>query len=129
MNSDMLHPLFNYDCKSVGWICPDLYVFDLDMKWIAFLHKEHAWAAVSGDWLGPMDGLNCLDQKGHVVAWNPLSRFRVSFMPSRPARPARPVAPEAFAKPVRPARPPRPVTPLVGWSQLSFASWVAQVAR
>ena len=128
MNTDVLHPLFNYDCKLVGWIRPECHVFDLDMRWMAFLYQGHAWSAISGEWLGPMDGLNCLDHKGQVVAWNPLSRFRMSFMPSRPSRPVRSAPPEASVAPARPARPARPVTPLVGWSQLSFASWITQKA-
>ena len=126
MNTVLLHPLFNYDCKLVGWIRPECHVFDLEMRWMAFLYQDHAWSAGSSEWLGPMDGLNCLDHKGQVVAWNPLSRFRMSFMPTRPSRAVRGEPPATCVAPTRPARPPRPVTPLVGWSQLSFVSWNTQ---
>lgn len=41
------------------------------MRWAAYISGGNAWSTSSGYWLGPSDGLTCLDQSGAVVAWNP----------------------------------------------------------
>ncbi len=52
----------------MGWLEPDRHIFALNMNWVAFLQDGHAWSSNTGNWLGPVDGFNCLDREGRVVA-------------------------------------------------------------
>lgn len=122
----MLYPLFDKECDLVGWISPGQHIFDTDMEWVAYISRNHAWSAESGDWLGAVRGLICLDQAGCPVAWNPKEVVTGTAKPATPARAARAARPARPARPATPARPARPATPAGGWSKLSFFGWFAQ---
>ena len=121
-----MFPLFDKDAELVGWIKPGGHIFSLEMEWLAFISNGHAWSANSGDWLGPVNGYNCLDQNGKVVAWSTGHPASGSVRPVRPVRAVRAVRPVRPVRPARPVRPVRPVTPVGGWSQMSFGQWVTQ---
>lgn len=87
------------------------------MNWVAYIKNSHAWSANSGNWCGPVNGYNCLDQNGKVVCWNSNQAVQGSVKPARPVRAIRAV---------RPVRPVRPVTPIGGWSTQDFQIWVNQ---
>ena len=119
----MLFPLFDKDCDLVAWIHPGEHIFSVDMDWVAYLANDHAWSAENGNWLGPVNGLLCLDHGGHPVAWNPKESVKGSSAPSRPSRAPRTSRP---SRPSRPSSPSRPSTPSGGWSSMSFYAWVGQ---
>ena len=121
-----MYPLFNKDCDLVGWIDPMSHIFDTEMNWVAYLAGGHAWSSETGNWLGPVPGLICLDQSGHVVAWNPEEKIAGTARPARPARAARVARPARPARPANPARPARPATPAGGWAEISFWAWLSQ---
>lgn len=122
----MLEPLFNKDCELVGWMRPNQHVFDTGMNWVAYIRNNHAWSAETGNWLGPVNGLLCLDTSGKVVLWNPKEKVLGTSRPPRPARAPRSPRPPRPPRPARPPRPPRPPIPVGGWSNLSFGSWLSQ---
>jgi hypothetical protein len=122
----MLYALFDKDCGLVGWISPDQHIFDTSMNWVAYQSGNHAWSSKTGNWLGPVIGLMCLDQSGCPVAWNPKGAVAGSGVPAHPARAARAARPARPALPARPARPSRPATPSGGWPKYSFSNWLAQ---
>lgn len=121
-----MEPLFDANCDLVGWIEPGEHIFDTDMNWVAYISNGHAWSSDTGNWLGPVNGFNCLDQEGRVVAWNPIQDVEGSMRPMRPMRPTRPMRPMRPMHPMRPMRPMRPMTPSGGWSQLSWNEWILQ---
>ncbi|THV31193.1 4-fold beta flower protein [Rhizobium rosettiformans] len=118
--------LFNRNCELVGWIEPDEHIFDTDMNWVAYLSGGHGWSAATGNWLGPVDGLLCLDRSGRPVAWNPEERVEGTARPGRPSRAARAARPGRPARPARPSRPSRPATPAGGWSSETFSDWIGK---
>lgn len=122
----MLAALFDKDSDLVGWIEPNAHIFSTDMEWVAFVSNGHAWSAKSGDWLGPVKGLLCLDHSGRPVAWNPKEAVVGTSSPARPARAAKAAKPARPARPAKPARPARPATPSGGWAPASFFAWVGQ---
>lgn len=124
--ADMLYPLFDKECNLVGWIKPDEHIFNADMEWIAYIVKENAWSARTGNWMGPVDGLNCLDIRGKVVAWNPGCKISPAVHPLRPSRTVKPSRPLKPARPIRPARPVLPTVPAGIWSELSLEQWQQQ---
>jgi hypothetical protein len=102
-----MEPLFDSRCELVGWIDPGRYIFDDSINWVAYLSGGHAWSAITGNWLGPVHHLVCLDTNGNVVVWNPADLVAGTARPARPARalvrldllvqrdpPARPVLPD-----------------------------------
>lgn len=113
----MLKPLFNKNSELVAWISPIQHIFNQNLEWVAYLSNSHAWSARTGNWLGPVHGVICLDSSGKVVAWNQEGNINGTARPARPARAAR------SARPARPARPTRTVG---GWSKLSFEEWIGQ---
>lgn len=113
----MLQPLFDRDCELIGWLKPNEHIFDSDMNWVAYISNGHVWAETTGNWIGPINDLVCLDTNGKVIAWSRGASIRGSARPARPARAARKA---------RPARPARPATPVGGWSQLSISEWLEQ---
>ncbi len=123
-----LQPLFNSNCELVGWIDSGRrHIFDTEMNWVAFISNNNAWSTETGNWLGPVDGLTCLDHDGHVVAWNP------SQVPHGKVHPIRPLKALIVIRPVRPKRPEHlvypshsPVTPTGGWSQISWYEWISK---
>lgn len=121
-----MEPLFDKDCELVGWIDPMRHIFDTDVNWVAYISNGHAWSSKTGNWLGPVLGLLCLDQAGKVVVWNPKEQVKGTARPARPARAARVARPARPAKPARPARPAIPATPTGGWSQGTFWAWLSQ---
>jgi hypothetical protein len=119
-------PLFSSDCTLVGWMVPDEHIFDTSMRWIAFISYDHAWSAVTGDWLGPIDGLTCLDTAGKPVAWNPDQGPTGQMTPMKPMRAMKAMKPMTPMKPMRPMKPMKRATPMGGWSRLSFLEWQNQ---
>ncbi|WP_376786134.1 4-fold beta flower protein [Stutzerimonas kunmingensis] len=122
----MLLPLFDKDCDLVGWILPGEHIFDTQLNWLAFITDGHAWSSVSGNWLGPVHDLLCLDGFGHPIAWNPANRVAGIGRPPRPPRAPKAPRPPRPASPPKPPRPARPATPVGGWSQFGFPAWAAQ---
>lgn len=120
-------PIFDINCDLVGWIS-DRYnhIFDVDMTWVAYIAKGHAWSSANDSWCGPVTGSTCRDQKGKVVACNPSEGIKGASMTAEPPKPARTPTPPTPAKPATPARPVIPPTPAGGWSNLSFGQWAHQ---
>ena len=121
----LMEPLFDSNCDLAGWINPGEHIWDTHMNWVAYIRNGHAWSAESGNWLGPVNGLICLDTEGKVVAWNPAQAVTGSMRPMRPIRAMRAMRPMRPMTPMRPMRPMRPITPMSGWSE-SFAAWLEQ---
>ena len=69
-----MEPLFDRNCELVAWIDPLRNIFDTDLNWVAYIRNGHAWSSDTGNWLGPVPGVLCLDQTGKVVAWNSKER-------------------------------------------------------
>jgi hypothetical protein len=122
----MLFPLFDKDCDLVAWISPNAHIFDTDMNWVAYISNGHAWSSETGNWLGPVIGLLCLNQSGQPVAWNPKEGVKGTSRPSRPSRASRASRPSRPSSPSRPSRPSRPSTPSGGWAAESFFAWLGQ---
>jgi len=122
----MLYPLFDKDCDLVAWITPNAHIFDTDMNWIAYIQNGNAWSSESGNWLGPVNGLLCLNQAGQPIAWNPKEPVKGTSRPSRPSRASRPSRPSHPSRPSSPSRPSRPSTPSGGWASESFLTWFSQ---
>lgn len=121
-----MEPLFDLNCELVGWIDPGNHIFDTDMNWVAYIANDHAWSSQTGNWLGPVNGLNCLDQTGKPIAWNPNESVEGSMRSMRPMRAMRAMRPMRPMLPMRPMRPMRPMTPMGGWSQMDWAAWMGQ---
>jgi hypothetical protein len=121
-----MFPLFDKDSNLVGWIEPHKHIWDTDMNWVAFITDGHGWSADTGNWMGPVKDLLCLDTDGRVVAWNPKDYVAGVPKPREPVPAARAEEPPRPAMPVKPARLDRPATPLGGWSSLSFHTWTMQ---
>ncbi len=125
LNQYIMIALFDKDCDLVGWMKDSHdHIFDTEMNWVAYIRNGHAWSAETGNWYGPVNGYNCLDQNGKVVAWSPNQTVQGSVRPVKPVRAVRAVRPVRPVRPVKPVRPVRPVTPIGGWSDLSFMDWV-----
>ncbi len=120
-----LFPLFDKDCDLVGWINPGKHIFSTEMEWVAYIKNNHAWSSETGNWIGPVDGLLCLDTAGKPVAWNPKEGLRGKSKPSRPSRATRASRPSRPSRPSRSSRPSRPSSPSGGWSDLSFFGWLS----
>jgi hypothetical protein len=119
--------LFNKDCELVGWLKDSHdHIFDIEMSWVAYIKIGNVWSSESGNWCGPINGYNCLDQNGKVVAWNPDQGVRGSVKPVTPVRAVRAVRPIRPVRPVSPVKPVSPVTPVGGWSILTFNAWISQ---
>ena len=121
-----LIPLFDPNAELVGWMWPGEHIFDTDMNWAAYIGNDHAWSAETGNWLGPIKELNCLDRTGRIVAWSREGRVVGSVRPVRPVRAVRAVRPVRPVHPVHPVRPVRPVSPVGGWSAMSWVGWLSQ---
>lgn len=122
----MLYPLFDKDCELVAWINPNKHIFDTSMNWVAYVSNGHAWSSETGNWLGPVRGLICLDQAGKPVAWHPKEKVSGTTRRARPARATRKARPPRPTRPARPARPTRPASPAGGWSSHSIYAWLGQ---
>ena len=122
----MLYPLFDKNCELIAWIDPGRHIFNSDMEWISYISSDHAWSSDSGNWIGPVNGLVCLDTYGKVFAWSNNSHVVGTSRPVHPVRAVRAVRPVRPVRPVSPVRPIRPVTPIGGWSDLSLREWLNQ---
>jgi hypothetical protein len=122
-----MKPLFNKDSELVGWMNDNHeHIFDTNMNWVAYISNGHAWSAKTGNWCGPVNGYNCLDRNGKVVAWSIGQIVQGSVTPVTPVRAVKAVTPIKPVKPVNPVKPVKPLTPVGGWSVLTFSAWVNQ---
>jgi hypothetical protein len=121
-----MEALFNKDCKLVGWVKDNKYIFDVNMSWIAFIENGSAFSAKNTSWLGNVDGYNCLDRSGKVVTWNPKCKVKGSIPVIAPITPTRPVEPVTPVQSVTTIMTIEPTEPIGGWSSLSFDSWINQ---
>lgn len=71
-----MFPLYDRDCDLVAWIKPNEHIFDTNMNWVGYIKSGHAWSSKTGNWLGPVNGLLCLNQQGKPVAWSPKEAVR-----------------------------------------------------
>src|SRR5947208_92396 len=78
--------LYDPEVLLVGWLEPDQHIFDTGMNWAAFISNGHAWSSQTGNWLGPIHGVNCLDRQGRVVAWSPAGPIEGTLAPITPIR-------------------------------------------
>lgn len=85
----MLQPLFDKNSELIGWVDPGKHIFNTNMEWIAYLSQGQSWSSKTGNWMGPVNGLVCLDTRGKVIAWNPKEKIEGSSRPMRPMRPMR----------------------------------------
>ncbi|WP_446727640.1 4-fold beta flower protein [Pseudoalteromonas sp. S16_S37] len=122
----MLFPLFDKNCKLVAWLLPNAHIFDTKMNWVAYLKKGHAWSAKTNNWLGPVNGLVCLNKSGQPLAWNPHDLVKGTSRPSTPWRSSRVSRPRKPLRQVTPFKPSRPCRPSGGWADESFATWTSQ---
>ena len=122
----MLKPLFDKNSELIGWIEPGKHIFNHNMDWIAYISRGHAWSSKTGNWIGPVNDLVCLDTNGKVIAWSKGANIRGSVHPANPARATRAARPARPARPAMPARPAKPATPVGGWSNLSINEWLNQ---
>jgi hypothetical protein len=122
----MLHALFDRYCNHVAWLERDRFLYDPDMKWLAFVHNKHnVWTKDTLRWAGTINGVICMDTEGKVVAWgigqkiisDPSVQKKPKLVPKQPAEPT------GTLRPLLP-NPPIPGTPLLGWSSLSFQEWI-----
>lgn len=125
-SSQFMNQLRDSVNELVGWLDSGRHIFDTTMCWVAFVSSGHAWSASTGNWLGPVNELTCLDQSGYVVAWNPSQMPAGSPRPPRPPRAPRAPRPPRPGRPPRPRQAPLPPMPVGGWSSLSFEAWLAQ---
>ncbi len=123
--SDLL-PLFDKNADLIAWLDVGRHIFDTKMKWIAFISSNHVWSSVTGNWLGAINGLVCLDTNGKVFAWSPSSKISGTPRPFKPARAFKPARPFTPMRPFAPPRPFKPTTPSYGWSPLSLDEWLKQ---
>ena len=119
-------PLFDSESELVGWFDGELYVYDTDMNWVAFIAGDHAWSSETGEWLGPLHGLTFLDQAGKPVAWSTKQAPSGTLPPLRPLTPLMPLAPLTPLTPLTPLQPLQPLTPLGGWSDMTWQDWISQ---
>jgi hypothetical protein len=124
VNSAM-EPLYDVNVNLVGWIDPGQHIFDTNLDWAAYVSGGDAWSSNSGNWCGPVNGTTCLDRNGNPVAWSPRTPPSGSMRPMRPMRPMRAMRPLRPMRPMTPMRPMKPMPPMGGWSQQSFAEWIA----
>jgi hypothetical protein len=110
----MMYPLFDQTCNLKGWLKPNEHIFDENMNWIAYISNNRVWSSDSGNWIGPNNGLLCLDTSGRAILWNLQGEIYSTSRPSRPSRAS------------RASRPTRPSRPSGVWSNLSFEEWLAQ---
>ena len=78
----------------------------------------------AGDWLGPVNGLTCLDTTGKPVAWAREQKVEGTLAPLRPLRALRALTPLRPLRPMTPLRPLTPLAPLGGWSGLEWPGWI-----
>lgn len=123
---DHLQPLFDLHSNLVGWILPGRHVFDRHMNWVAYLSDGDAWSIATGDWIGPVHGLVCLDREGGVVASAPGQSVEAAVAPRAPSRKPPASPPPEPSRPADPPRPPMAATPPGGWSRLRFSDWLSQ---
>ncbi len=122
----MLKPLFDKDCELVGWISPGEHIFDTNLNWVAYIKRNNAWSAETGNWLGPVRGLLCYDSSGKVVAWNPEEKITAIIRPVRPPKETMPLRPLRPLRPLMPSKPLRPTISSRDWSDLTFWNWLSQ---
>ncbi|WP_372663197.1 4-fold beta flower protein [Cohnella sp.] len=121
----MLQPLFDRYCNHVAYIDNGRFLFDTEMNWVAFVHNKQAWSKDNLQWLGPINGIVCMDKEGKVITWG----IGQSIMGDLSLHRKPKIVPELPQKPTSPMRPmlqspPFPRTPLSGWSNLSFDNWI-----
>lgn len=121
-----LIPLFDPSPSLVGWMRPGDHIFDTGMNWVAYVKNGHAWSVESDSWLGPIQGNNCLDKNGNVVAWSKEGNVSGTLSPMKPVKPIRPIKPISPVSPVDPITPIKPTPPVGGWSNLSWNEWLSQ---
>ena len=110
--------------QHVGWV-EGQNIFDTQIEWLAFIHREHLYHAATATWLGPWNNGALLDRDGLIVGWCPeqAPRARNSLPPSGlPMMPPRPFRPK---RPIMPRRPLFPQTPPQEWSPLDWTAWLA----
>jgi len=120
------HPLYDKNMDLVGWLQPGQNIFNTDMEWVAYIADGNAWSTYTSDWIGPVNGLVCLDTDGKVVAWCPGGRLAGSSRPTRPNRPNQPDNPGLQSMQSMPSRPSIPSIPSGGWSSLTGYEWFYQ---
>jgi hypothetical protein len=120
----MLQPLYDRYCNHIAYLDSNRYLFDTDLKWIAFVDNRQVFS-LDLQWIGPINGAICMDKDGKVVAWGLGQKLMGDPSVHRKPKyaPRLPEAPVTFLRPMTQS-PPIPATPLVGWSNLSFADWV-----
>jgi len=123
----MLQPLYDKSCSFVGYIEKGRYIFDADMNWTAHIVQNQGWSATTNEWLGPVNGLICLDRRGLVVSWGIGQKLIGDPYNHRKPAPAPriPAPPQSYLRPII-STPPLPAAPIGGWSALSFGQWLAQ---
>lgn len=121
-----MYPLFDKNCDLVGWLELGEHIFDTEMNWVGYISGGNVWSAETGDWLGPIMGLTCLDRNGKPILWNPDKTIQTSMRPISPIRATRAIRPIRPIRPINPIRPIRPIVPIGGWSELSWNEWCNQ---
>lgn len=121
-----MEPLFDAGRVLQAWMRSRTDVFDVDMRWIAFVRNGNAFDSADLRWLGPLVGNSLLDTRGKPVLWAPAAAVEDAIHPQKPLHPMRPIRPIIPIRPVRPLPPPPPKVPVGGWSRLAFHDWLTQ---
>lgn len=118
-------PLFSPSTELVGWFSDNGFIFNLDLKAVAFVSGDNAFSYPDCEWLGSADESTMRDRIGKPVCYNPGHPATGSLPPLKPLKPLKPLRPLTPLKPLNPLRPLRALTPLGGWSALDFDSWAS----
>jgi hypothetical protein len=121
----MLSALYDRYCNHVAWLDRDQFLFDVEMNWVAFIHNKQVWSKETLKWLGPINGVICMDKEGKVMAWGTGQKVMGDLSLHRKPKivPRLPEEPTSILRPFLQA-PPIPGTPLSGWSDISFDDWI-----
>jgi hypothetical protein len=121
----LIQALYDRYCSHVAWLDRDQFLFDTEMNWVAFIHNKQVWSKETLHWLGPINGVICMDKEGKVLAWGTGQKLMGDLSLHRKPKiiPRLPEVPAPILRPLL-QTPPIPGTPLAGWSDISFDEWL-----
>lgn len=123
----VLDPLYDKNVNFVGWLEDRSYVFDRNLKWVAYIFNNYVWAVKTQKWIGELRGTNLLDRDGKIVAWSTNGPVIGALDPVEEpldiGLPLMPAPPLIEGIPLNPGFAPEPIGE---WSPLSFTQWLNQ---
>lgn len=120
-------PLYDKNADFVGWLVDFSFVFDKNLKWVAYIFNGYVWSVRTRRWIGELRGTNLLDRDGRIVAWSTsgpvIGALDIVEAPLDIPPPIMPPAPIIDDIPLNPGSAPEPAGE---WSPLSFNQWLSQ---